>query len=77
MPASAFPFWRIVPMSELCPQDATVECTGEYVIKQNDMDKGGINGKGTVRCLDPEGSPVVAEGELKLALAGTASVSLG
>ena len=67
----------VLSVSELCPQDAAVKCTGKYVVTQKDMDNGKIHGKGKVRCVDREGSSKVAEDEIRIVLAGTASVSLG
>lgn len=64
-------------VSELCPQDAAVRCSGTCVVTQNDMDDGEIRGEGKVRFVDHKGSPKVAKDEVRIGLAGTASVSLG
>lgn len=64
-------------VSELCPQDAAIRCSGKYVVTQDDVDNGEIFGEGNVRCVDREGSSKDAKQEIRIVLAGTASVSLG
>ena len=61
----------------MCPQTATVMCSGMHVITQDDMDSGEVSNTGTVSCLSSAGEPVMEEEGDTTVLPGTPIVSLG
>ncbi|CAN0569863.1 unnamed protein product, partial [Ectocarpus sp. 12 AP-2014] len=70
------------PMSyhpDICPQDEAMACTGTYIVKQADMDRGHVENTFTVSASSPgelDGPNVADSASQTVALPGTPSTTI-